>query len=87
MRNFRKILNADSENNVYKDFGLIWNKKKSNFGTKMSFFKVLNFVTFFTYTALSLCKISGKKPLRVDSEKKQYVVLSPISGKNLLCWG
>ena len=53
----------------------------------MSFFKVLNFVTFFTYTALSLYKISGKKPLRVDSEKKQYVVLSPIWGKNLLCWG
>ena len=66
---------------LYNVLDLIWGKNASpKIGPKKVFSKYSVMWPLFTYRTLSSHKIS-KKILRVDSEKKEYKVLSPVLSK------
>ena len=88
--NFRKTLNVDSENKVYKAFGPIWNKHAPSWGQKEFFSEYLIVPILFTYSALSLCKISKKSFLWILRKRctrlwAQFgVKMPPILGPNIV---
>lgn len=85
VQNFTKISYTGFWNKAHTQFWVQLGIKMSHFGAKKGFCKYSPLSTWFTCSALSLCKIL-KNSLEQISTKKAYEVSGPIRAKIVPFW-